>query len=410
MNNRFSVFHTLIILKFVSKVKWLDIKLKLCYTLIVKFLYMSDVSSNILDKVMGSQNQSNLSDFQPGSLVNTLLLNLKQRDREILGHRFGLAGMPVETLEAIGKKYNLTRERVRQIEKDSLAFLRKAKIPAKDHALSLIFDMILEHGNIMSEEFLTQTMLVDKHSAGEASAFKFLLYLGQQLTNLRETADFYESWYVMGFNLDKLSAVIDAFVKILETENHVISQDELYRKFRATDFYQSQALELTENVLKSYLNISRAIQINPFNEIGLKHWSEVKPRDVGDKAYLVLKHHGKPEHYSEITRLINDHKFDSKVAYQETVHNELIKDSRFVLIGRGIYALTEWGYKKGVVADVIKEILAQAGRPLTRDEIINEVMKKRQVKRNTILVGLSNRKNFAKVGKDKYAAVSNDVV
>lgn len=402
------MFHDYIITKGKCLVKLLDRKLKLCYTLFVNFSIMSDISSNILDKVMGSQNQSNLSDFQPSSLVNTLLSNLKQRDREILGHRFGLAGMPVETLEAIGKKYNLTRERVRQIEKDSLAFLQKHKNATKGQALGLIFDTILEHGNIMSEEFLTQTMLVDKQSSGEAPAFKFLLNLSDQFMNLRETADFYESWYVPGFNLDKLRAVVDAFTKILEAEGHVISQEELYRKFQATDFYQSRSLELTENVLKSYLNISRAIQINPFNEIGLRHWSEVRPRDVGDKAYLVLKHHGKPEHYSEITKLINEHKFDVKTAYQETVHNELIKDPRFVLIGRGIYALTEWGYKKGVVADVIREILTAAGHSLARDEIISEVLKKRQVKRNTILVGLSNRKNFIKVGKDKYQAVAHD--
>ena len=123
---------------------------------------------------------------------------------------------------------------------------------------------------------------------------------------------------------------------------------------------------------------------------------------MGDKAYLVLKHHGKPEHYSAITKMINENKFDERSAYQETVHNELIKDDRFVLVGRGIYALSEWGFKKGVVADVIREILKSAGKPLSRDEIINEVLKRRQVKRNTILVGLSNRKNFQKVGKDKY--------
>jgi len=158
------------------------------------------------------------------------------------------------------------------------------------------------------------------------------------------------------------------------------------------------------------LNIAKVIQFNPYNEIGLKNWSEVKPRDVGDKAYLVLKHHGKPEHYSVITSMINDHKFDSRTAYQETVHNELIKDSRFVLIGRGIYALSEWGYKKGVVADVIREIIKSIGRPMSREEIITEVLKKRQVKRNTILVGLSNRKNFQKIGKDRYGLAETNIL
>lgn len=360
------------------------------------------IQSNILDKIMGSQTQSNLNEFQPNSLVSTLLALLKERDREILSKRFGLDGMDIETLESIGKKYTLTRERVRQIEKDSLNFLKKQNLADLQKSLELIFETVKEHGNIMSEEFLMQTLQVGKSDQKEQQAVKFLLSLGAQFKNLRETPEFYESWYLVGFDLTKLQQVISEFMTILESTEHVVGQDELYNQFKATPFYKEHEMELTEHVLKSYLNIAKIIQINPFNEIGLKNWNEVRPRDVGDKAYLVLKHNTKPQHYSEITKMINNYKFDNRVAYQETVHNELIKDSRFVLIGRGIYALSEWGYKKGVVADVIKEIMKSFGRPLSRDEIINEVMKKRQVKRNTILVGLSNRKNFQKVGKDKY--------
>jgi hypothetical protein len=206
-----------------------------------------------------------------------------------------------------------------------------------------------------------------------------------------------------------LAEVVEQFVAILKDHGKVVSQEELHEKFKTVEYFSAHSLELSDRVLKSYLNIAKFIQVNPFNEIGLKDWSEVKPRDVGDKAYLVLKHHAKPEHYSAITKMINDHKFDERTAYQETVHNELIKDERFVLIGRGIYALTEWGYKKGVVADVIKEVLASSGKPLGRDEIISEVMKRRQVKRNTILVGLSNKKYFQKVGKDKYALAETQI-
>ena len=351
---------------------------------------------------MGSQTQSDLNEFQPNDLVVSLLALLKERDREILSKRFGLEGMEIETLESIGKKHALTRERVRQIEKDSLNFLKKQNLPDLEKALLLIFETIKEHGSIMGEEFLMQVMQVDKSDLKEQQSVKFLLSLGQQFKNLRETPEYYESWYLVGFDLSRLQQVISEFMTILESAEHIISQDDLNHQFKQTPFYKEHELELTERVLKSYLNVAKIIQINPFNEIGLKNWNEVRPRDVGDKAYLVLKHNTKPQHYSEITKMINSYKFDNRVAYQETVHNELIKDNRFVLIGRGIYALSEWGYKKGVVADVIKEIMRTLNRPLSRDEIINEVMKKRQVKRNTILVGLSNRTNFQKAGKDKY--------
>ncbi len=358
--------------------------------------------SSILDTIMGTQTQSNLNSFEPARLVSQILSNLKDRDREIVTKRFGLDGNEIDTLESIGQKYNLTRERVRQIEKDSLALLKQKKIKDLTEAQQLIFDTVVEHGNIISEEMLIQTILVNGTNSRDIAAVKFLLNLSDQIKFVKESASYRPSWAVLGFDISKLNEIVEQFVKILSGHSQVMSQEEMYIRFKQTDYFKQHSLELNDKVLKSYLDIANNIQINPFMEIGLMDWSEVKPRDVGDKAYLVLKHHGKPEHYSQITKLINERKFDERVAYQETVHNELIKDSRFVLIGRGIYALTEWGYKKGVVAEVIQEILKSSNRPLTRDEIIGEVLKRRFVKRNTILVGLSNKKYFQKVGKDKY--------
>jgi hypothetical protein len=358
--------------------------------------------ASILDRIMGSQTQSSLNNFEPARMVGNLLALLKERDRQIVTKRFGLEGQEVETLEAIGQKYNLTRERVRQIEKDSVAYLKRKNVRELSDSLQLIFDTVVDHGSIMSEDFLMRTMLLNKPESRESASLKFLLSLSEQLKYHKESAHYYSAWFILGFNMDKLGEVTEEFIAILRQHGKVVSQDDLYAKFKLTEYFKAHSLELSDRVLKSYLNIAKAIQVNPFNEIGLKDWSEVKPRDVGDKAYLVLKHHGKPEHYSAITKMINDHRFDERTAYQETVHNELIKDERFVLIGRGIYALTEWGYKKGVVADVIREVLASSSKPLSRDEIISEVMKRRQVKRNTILVGLSNKKYFQKVGKDKY--------
>jgi len=359
-------------------------------------------SSSILDTIMGSQTQTSLAKFEPSALVSNLLDQLKERDREILQKRFGLNGVEVETLEAIGKKFNLTRERVRQIEKDGLISLRQKGLADFNAAIQMIFDMIVEHGNIISEDFLIQTLLINKSTDKDSQAIKFFLNLGNQFEFLKEDDQYLASWYVVGFSLDRLQDVLDQLISILNETGKVMSQENLVEKFRHTEFYKTHFNNLGEKVIRSYLNISKVIQINPFGEIGLKDWVEVKPHDVGDKSYLVLKHHGKGEHYSVITKLINDHKFDSRMAFKETVHNELIKDSRFVLIGRGIYALTEWGYKKGVVAEVIREILTGAGGVLSRDQIIAEVLKKRQVKRNTILVGLSNKKNFTKVDRDKY--------
>ena len=362
---------------------------------------------NILDRIIGSQTQSSLTNFQPQALVGNILSLLKERDKQIVSARFGLAGQGMETLEAIGKKYNLTRERVRQIEKDSLNLIKRKKLPELAAALQLIFDTILEHGSVISSDDLIGILVPGKPDTDERMAVIFLLSLGDQFKQNRETSDFLESWSIVGFDFSFLVQAVEEFVKILKQTGAVLPRADLLQRFKSTDFYAQHQAALTDKATDSYLNLAKQLKINPFNEIGLGDWTEVRPRDVGDKAYLVLKHHGKPEHYSVITNMINESKFDSRIAYQETVHNELIKDDRFVLIGRGIYALSEWGYKKGVVADVIVEILKNSGRPLTRDEIIDQVLKKRQVKRNTILVGLSNKNHFQKIGKDKYS-LAND--
>src|SRR5581483_1645768 len=128
--------------------------------------------------------------------------------------------------------------------------------------------------------------------------------------------------------------------------------EEFLEHFKKTDFYQQHKEHLSDKVILNYLELTIEIEKNVFGHWGLALWKEVKPKDVGDKAYLVMKHHKKPEHYSVITEMINKAKFDQRSAYKETVHNELIKDPRFILIGRGIYALSEWGYKPGVVSDV----------------------------------------------------------
>ena len=92
----------------------------------------------------------------------------------------------------------------------------------------------------------------------------------------------------------------------------------------------------------------------------------------------------------------------SKKAHIATTHNELIKDPRFVLVGRGLYALSEWGYINGIVKDVITKILDKSG-PLSKKEIVEKVMKERYVKENTILVNLQNSKNFKKEKDGKYS-------
>jgi hypothetical protein len=106
-------------------------------------------------------------------------------------------------------------------------------------------------------------------------------------------------------------------------------------------------------------------------------------------------------HFGDVADAIVD--LFSKKAHVATTHNELMKDPRFVLVGRGLYALAEWGYSPGVVRDVIRDVLKK--KPLTREQVLDEVKKVRYVKDNTILVNLNDSRYFKKSKTGTYSAV-----
>ncbi len=57
--------------------------------------------------------------------IRQLLANLNPREEEVIRMRFGLEGQPAETLERIGRSFNVSKERIRQIEKKAMEKLRK---------------------------------------------------------------------------------------------------------------------------------------------------------------------------------------------------------------------------------------------------------------------------------------------
>ncbi|MCD8561468.1 hypothetical protein LRY29_00065, partial [Candidatus Saccharibacteria bacterium] len=135
---------------------------------------------------------------------------------------------------------------------------------------------------------------------------------------------------------------------------------------------------------------------------GLAKWPTVNPKNIRDKIYVILAENKKPLHFSDIAKAIKDSSFKRKDVTTQAIHNELIKDKRFVLIGRGIYALDSWGYSKGTVSDIIADVLKKAGEPLHRDEIVKRVLKSRQVKETTILLNLQSKPQFKRVAKATY--------
>jgi hypothetical protein len=336
--------------------------------------------------------------FQPKQITKKLVKILPQRSQDVITKRYGI-GISSDhlTLEAIGKEYGITRERVRQIEENSLASIRKSEEFKKSQEIfTELHNVMIDLGTVISE-----SELLDHISKNESirNHIHFLLVLGNEFKKSKEDDHFKHRWFVDGAVAEKIETAIKTLYKEL-TKDALISDSEITASL--LKYLEDVAPQYQkEEVIRRWLNMSKRIGRNPLGEWGRAESPNINVKGIRDYAFLVIRRHGSPIHFREVAEQIN--KLFDKKAHVATCHNELIKDKRFVLVGRGLYALTDWGYASGVVRDVIRNIITKHG-PLTKEEIIAKVLKERYVKENTILVNLQNQKYFKKDKQGKYTA------
>ena len=214
----------------------------------------------------------------------------------------------------------------------------------------------------------------------------------------REDEHFHTRWSVDDVMTDKVHDALRKLYASLKDED-LIQESEMIKRFfdqmkDVSDQYRD------EEIVKRWLSISKAVAKNGLGEWGKSTSHNIRTRGVKDYAFLVMRRHGSPMHFKEVASAIS--KTFGKKTHDATCHNELIKDPRFVLVGRGIYALSEWGYKAGIAREVIEDVLKREGVPMSKDDIVTKVMKERYFKKNTILVNLANSKYFKKVKNGFY--------
>ncbi|OHA79834.1 MAG: hypothetical protein A2747_03390 [Candidatus Yonathbacteria bacterium RIFCSPHIGHO2_01_FULL_44_41] len=335
--------------------------------------------------------------FKPKQVVKRLLSPLSPRALDVMTKRYGL-GESVDrmTLEGIGKTYGITRERVRQIENFALGAIKKADAFKKEGAVfEELNKLVVSMGGVVCEEdFL---MHVSKDESTQNHLF-FLLVLGDQFKREKEDEHFRHRWIVD----DKVSMKVhDAIRELYKTLSHedLIPESEIVASFLNHLKDVSEEYK-NEEITKRWLALSKTIAKNPLGEWGVAESHNVNARGMRDYAYLIIRKHGSPMHFTEVAKSITQ--IFGKKAHIATCHNELIKDERFVLVGRGLYALSSWGYEKGVVKDVIAKVLKKEGA-LTKKDIIDRVLKERYVKENTVFVNLQDTKMFKRTKEGKYA-------
>lgn len=338
----------------------------------------------------------------PGEATKLILNKLpSRRMKDVVSKRFGLKGGRRFTLEAIGKEYKITRERVRQIEVDALKHLRKEENQIEIKSLlKSIEEHLKNHGEVMAEHTLLAGLAPNRYQPN----LLLLLHTANTFQLLPETNSLYTRWAINKNTGALPEKIIASSVQELEGLKNTVSKEKLLA-IASEQAKKTLGQNIAEEILDSYLSCSKLIRSNPYGEFGIYSWPAINPRGIKDKAYVALARAKRPLHFQEVAKTIDEARWSKKKAHPQTVHNELIKDQRFVLVGRGLYALQEWGYEPGVVRDILVSVLKQVNKPLSRDEIVKLVLEKRMVKAPTIFLNLQNKILFKKTDEGKFTLV-----
>jgi hypothetical protein len=342
-------------------------------------------------------------EFNINNLIKELLSDLSDRQIEVITKRYGLMEPEILTLEELGKKYSVTRERIRQIESFSLNRIKKAG--ENNKAFNKIIETATNHlknfGGLRREDlFATDLKYLAKNNEAVnllINRLKLLFEVSGKINYSVLDDNFYAFWYLTEENRDHAFK----FVKNLKTALKNKKEEILsHKKFDELFNQVIKPHRLQDSIAMNYASISKDFAVNYYGDFGLSVWPEIVPKTARDWAYLVLKRENKPLHFTDLAEYITRIRKDKKTN-TATVHNELIKDERFVLVGRGTYGLREFGIIIGTAKEVLHHFLKKHG-PLKSNELVKLVLTERAFKPNTLLINLQNKNNFKRLSDGRY--------
>lgn len=326
-------------------------------------------------------------------LIENLIAPLNAKQKKVLKERYGL-GSKKKTLQDIGNDLGVTRERVRQIESQGLKKIKSGVVANFSNLIETAKKELELNGGVKGDDAFVARLAsetgIDTSIKNWKEKIRFLLFAAGTPFYFKENPELKSFWYSGETAKKQFFDLVDKTVKLFETsdKNKILGDPAFNNKLKSSPDYH-------------LLFISKQFSVNNFGDIGLAKWPEIRPKNVRDKAYLALKKQGSPLHFRDIAKQIMKNGIGNKSVNIQTVHNELIKDNRFVLVGRGIYALRENGFESGTVKDVIASLIKSRG-PLSSEDVIGLVNQKRLLKENTILLNLQNRKHFKRLSDGTY--------
>ena len=341
------------------------------------------------------------NDLSLKEVINDMFLVLTDKEKDVIIKRFSLNNKPRQTLDKIGRHYSVTRERIRQIENIALNKLRRTVSNTKLRLVNRLAKQFIEgEGGVILESDIINKMLQSIYSDSKVDGSIIVLSLNcdSDLSKSSRTATSEAFWMFKEIELQEIRKIAEACIGALRKNGDIMTEDQIISAVKNLNLFKGKTIS-SELIISCLKTDKRARNVE--GKWGLMEWRHVNPRSIRDKAIIVLEKTKKPLHFVEIANRIAETGFDKKMVTVQAVHNELIRYDQFVLVGRGLYALSTWGYEPGTVSDVIEKLLAKNGA-LPKKKIVELVLKQRKVKIGTISLNLQKNPHFVRVGRAVY--------
>lgn len=338
-------------------------------------------------------------EFDLSASVKSILKTIPNpRNREIIRRRLGLFDNR-QTLDRIGQDQELTRERIRQIAASVMAELEAnaARSGSEDlkQAEGHIKSSLAKIGNVARISDLARQLVGSAQNEIHQAQITFLARLSPEFVVI-EPSNHHHAGIALRdhHNLNEVHQHISSVVGHIDDIGSPVSAGTI-----SQDRMKS---EISPDHVHGIASLSKRLAFLD-GVWGMNHWSSVNPTNIRGKIDIILRKNPEPMHFLDIADKIKASNFRRNSVTPQAVHNELIKDERFVLVGRGLYGHRDHGYQPGTVADIITDVLSKADGPVERSEIVRQVLKQRLVKETTISLSLQSKPQFKRQpGSSKY--------
>lgn len=334
-------------------------------------------------------------------ILNDLLKVLSEKEYSVLFKRYGLKNSRAMTLAAVGEEYAITRERVRQIQENGIKKLQRNAVNTDlVNIHEWLQGTLKDHGGLMKAQTLVDELV--QLLPQESDSMAELLLICELCSDVRHEhnkVDFEPHFRFTNISFSQIKSISTKIIDVLRKEDNILSLAKLVSEVSANLGFANKKL------IEACLRIDRRLSIDD-RGISLISWRHINPKTLFDKINFILNNSMEPMHFSQIAEKISAEKFDGKSVSVQAVHNELINNPLFVLIGRGIYALKTWGYKEGTVSDVIESILSKKG-PMHLYDLTQEVLQRRKVKPVTVQINLNSKKSKFRRTRDGLYELAN---